>query len=404
MYYNITIEKLNHQGKGISHINNKIIFVKNTNIGDEVKVKITKETKKYLEGEVVRYIKQKPTNIICPYYYQCGGCHISMMSYQEQLIFKKEKVENILNKYAHINNKVDIIPSTNQYNYRNKVTYHVQNNQLGFYQEHTNNLIPLTDCLLLLPQIKNIACIIQQKINLSNVTKVVIKEHDNNIMVNIEGNIDKPKVINILSDKVKTIINNNKVIYGDGYLFQTIDNYKFKVSWTSFFQVNIDVMQKLYQTILKLSNLTKKDKVIDLYCGTGTIGIYLSKHCQEVLGIEINKQAIEDANSNKKTNNIQNIKFISGDVKKIINNHYQANTIIVDPPRKGLDNYTIETIKKITPKKIIYVSCDPITLARDLNKLQIQYNIDKVIAFDMFPETYHVECVCLLNLHKTFIK
>ena len=398
MYYDVTIERLNHQGKGISHINNKVIFIRNTNIGDKVKVKITKENKKYLEGEVVAYLNNNnKDNIQCPYYFQCGGCHISMMSYEEQLKFKKEKVENILNKYANINKEVDIIPSSSPYHYRNKVTYHVQNSQLGFYQEQSNKLIPITDCLLSLPKINKVANIIGENINLSKVTKVVIKEHDNNIMVNFEGSIDKQEVINVLSKKVTTIINNNKVVYGEGYLLQTIDNFKFKVSWTSFFQVNIDVMQKLYHTILKLSNITKEDKVIDLYCGTGTIGIYLSNYCQEVLGIEINKQAIDDANTNKKLNNINNIKFISGDVKDVINFNYQANIIIVDPPRKGLDSYTLDTLLKIEPKTIIYVSCDPITLARDLNKLKEKYNIKEVTAFDMFPETYHVESVVLLQ-------
>ena len=178
----------------------------------------------------------------------------------------------------------------------------------------------------------------------------------------------------------------------------TIGKYKYIVSLESFFQVNDNVTYKMYEKIKEYCGANKEDIILDLYCGTGTIGIYLSDSCKKVLGIEINKQAIKDANKNKELNGINNIEFIASDVSKVINKiDIKPNIIVVDPPRAGLDEYTIKEIIKINPKKLIYTSCDPMTLARDLNILKYYFNIKEITPFDMFPNTYHVETVCELE-------
>ena len=195
---------------------------------------------------------------------------------------------------------------------------------------------------------------------------------------------------------VDTIIVNNKVVKGNGYIKEYINDLCFVISPTSFFQVNNIGMTNIYNKVLEYVD---GGNVLDLYCGTGTIGIYVSKKANKVLGIELNKEAVKDALFNKKINNINNIDFISGDVGIILfKNNFKADIVIVDPPRAGLDSNSINNIIKIKPNKIIYVSCDPVTLARDLNILKEHYDVLEITPFDMFSNTYHVECVCLLYL------
>ena len=197
--------------------------------------------------------------------------------------------------------------------------------------------------------------------------------------------------INLRAD---TIIINSKVTKGNGYIEENIGDLKFIISPTSFFQVNNVGMINIYNKVL---DYVDGGNILDLYCGTGTIGIYVSKKADKVLGIEINEEAIKDALLNKKINNINNVDFISGDVGTVLSkNKFKFDIVIVDPPRAGLDNNSINNIIKINPKKIIYVSCDPVTLARDLNILKEYYDVLEITPFDMFSNTYHVECVCLL--------
>ena len=210
-------------------------------------------------------------------------------------------------------------------------------------------------------------------------------------MVVFYGNINS----NIDLD-VDTIIINGKVIKGNGYIREEINDFKFIISPTSFFQVNNVGMINIYNKVLEYVD---GGNVLDLYCGTGTIGIYVSKKANKVLGIELNKEAIKDALINKKLNSINNIDFISGDVGTVLSqNKFKSDIVIVDPPRAGLDSKSIDNIIKIKPKKIIYVSCDPVTLARDLNILKEKYDVIEITPFDMFGNTYHVECVSLLKL------
>lgn len=365
----VNIIDLDHFGRGIGKINNKIIFIPYSLLGETVKAKIITDKKKYSEGILIEIIKAsaKRVNSLCNYYPFCGGCQLLHLDYTEQLLFKENKIRNIFNRYGLNDVSINkIIFNDKQFNYRNKVTLHEKNDKYGYYQEKTNDLIEIDKCLLLDDKINNIIKTINGK---------------NNIIIRSNGN-------EVTTDS------NQKVMH-------TIVNKDFLVSNNSFFQVNDGVTELLYNKIVEYSNPNKNDIVLDLYCGTGTIGIFMSDYVKKVIGIEISNDAVINANENMKLNNISNIDFIRGDAgieaKKLSIN---PNIIIIDPPRCGLTIETINTILDLNPQKIIYVSCDPMTLVRDLNILKEKYNILEVTPFDMFPNTYHVECITLLNRKK----
>lgn len=390
----IEIIRLNDQGIGIGLIDNKIIFIPNTVIGDNVEIEIVKDKRKYYEGKVIKYIKysDKRVEFNCPYKDKCGGCQICNLNYNEQLKYKKNKVEYVLKKFCNINREIDIIGCDNIYNYRNKVTLHVKNNRLGYYEEKTNNLIEIDNCLLLDKRINDTINLIKN-IDLTNIEDIVIRVNDNKILVNFKGDITNLD-INKLND-IDIIYVDDKLIKGDN-LYQTINNYKFKISNDAFFQININQMKKLYDVVRDYISNYNNLNVLDLFCGTGTIGIYISDLCKSIKGIEINSNAIKDANVNKKINDVKNIEFICDNVFNV--KKLECDLVIVDPPRSGLNKDIINLFIKNKIKNIIYVSCNPITFARDINLLKVNYDILDIKMVDMFPNTYHVECVSLLEI------
>ena len=386
----VEIEKLDHFGRGIAKVNNVPIFVENALIDEEVETLITKEKKNYMEGIVSKYLKKSPLRMEskCPYYDKCGGCDLLHLSYDEQLKFKENKVKEIIKKFSGLE-CVNSIVGSKQFNYRNKVTLQV-NKDIGYFKKRTNDIIAIDKCLLVDDKINKIIAELKN-VDVSKINKIVIRVTNLESMVVFYGNIT-----NKINLDVDTIIVNNKVIKGNGYIKENINGLNFIISPTSFFQVNNIGMINIYNKVL---DYIDGGNVLDLYCGTGTIGIYVSKKANKVLGIELNKEAVKDALFNKKINNINNIDFISGDVGIILfKNNFKADIVIVDPPRAGLDSNSINNIIKIKPNKIIYVSCDPVTLARDLNILKEHYDVLEITPFDMFSNTYHVECVCLLYL------
>jgi 23S rRNA (uracil1939-C5)-methyltransferase len=392
------ITNLNHQGQGITKVDNIVTFVPKTVKDDVVELEITKKYKNYNIAKKINIINSSKDRVEydCPYYDKCGGCNIANLSYDLQLKFKKEKVINIFKKYNKIDINPEIIPSFLQLNYRNKVTLQIKDNILGFYEEKTNNIISIDNCKLLSNKINDTIKLIKLYINIKHIDSIVIKDIDSKIMINIFGNITN-KDINILKDYCDSLYINSNYVYGEMALIQPLNSYKFMISPDSFFQININQTINLYNQIVEYTKATKKDKILDLYCGTGTIGIYLSKYCDSVLGIEINNSSIENAIENKKLNNINNISFKQGDVSKVLDLNYKADIIVVDPPRSGLDKKTINTILKINPKRIVYVSCNPITLSRDINILKDKYELRGIKIFDMFPQTYHCETICVLE-------
>ena len=393
----VLISSVNHQGYGVARINNKVVFVENAITDDVVDIEIVKEYKKYALGEVVNFVSMSKEHITsaCPYYDKCGGCQISHITHKAQLDFKKEKMRNIFSRYLDMEISPKII-SVNEYNYRNKVVFHIKDGKLGFYEDGTNKLIKIDNCLLLDERINNLIPLFNN-FDLTYVEKIMVRVTSKEVMVVFYGFIDK---IDVLKKYVSSIILVNikeKLLYGKSYIKEEVNGLKFIISYNSFFQVNTKAMVRLYDKVLKYANLTKEDDVLDLFCGTGTIGIYLSMYCKSVLGVEIVEEAIKDANINKELNNIDNISFICGDVDRVINEKFNQNVLVVDPPRSGLNKNTKNVILNNGFDRIVYVSCDPMTLVRDLKDLSSKYEFKEITLVDMFPNTYHVECVILLQ-------
>ena len=393
----MVIEKLDNKGRGICFINNKITFVENALPGEDVDVEIFNEKKKYNEAKVIKYNKKSSDRacVDCKYYGICGGCDLLHMDHSKELEFKIKKVEDILKKFGGIEYKINEIISPNIYNYRNKATFQV-NKKLGYFKKRTNDLIEIDNCLLVDERINNLINIIKE-LDLINIEQIVIRTSPNEIMLIIKstGKIDD-RFSSLDVDSI--VINKNgnyKTIKGPGYIVESLGEYKFIVQPDSFFQVNSIAAKLLYDKVLEYASLKGNEKVLDLYCGTGTIGSYISKYADSVVGVEINKYAIEDAIKNKKLNHIRNIDFICSDASNV--DLAGFDLVIVDPPRSGLDNKTNDYLKTINPKKIIYVSCDPVTLARDLKDLSDKYDIKDICLVNMFPRTEHVETVVKLE-------
>lgn len=390
MNYEVEISKLDNYGRGICYTNNKITFVKNSLPSEKVKIKLTKVTSKFNEAEVISYIKKSGIHIepLCSKYYECGGCHLMHMSYLDELNFKEQKIKDILYKYGHIDSdKVKKIISSDKLNYRNKAIFKVKKD-IGYYEEKSNTLVPIDSCFLVDDKINSILTEIK-KLDLTNINEVEIKVSDTEEMIIFKGS-----KIDIKDLPFKNVLLNDKLLKGNNYIIYNLDKFKFYISPKSFFQINKYNLLNLYNKIKEY--VGESDNLLDLYCGTGSIGIYLSDIAKKIIGVEINESAVIDANKNKELNHLDNISFICLDVSKY---KLQSNfdTIIVDPPRSGLAKEVINYLLNSNSKKIVYVSCDPVTLARDLNLLQDKYNILEVTPVDMFPRTYHIETICVLT-------
>ena len=390
---NYKIEKLDYFGRGIARENGKAIFIENA-LPNEI-VNVNLKEGKYLEGTINHIIEKSPERITpkCPYYGICGGCQTSHMTYNEELKFKIEKVKELFQRNANID--IDpIINETKRFNYRNKVTLKVKE-KLGFYKQKTNDIVLIEECILCSNAINKTIKELN-KLSLSDVKEVIIRSnYKEEVLLAIKGNIDEEK-LKELKD-VTTIIYNERIIKGNGYLIDKIGDFLYKVSPESFFQVNREGAKIIYDKVLEYSNLKPNDSLLDLYSGTGTIGIYLSRNCKNVTGIEINKSAVQDAIYNKSLNNASNTEFICNDASKEIKNYKNIDAVVVDPPRSGLSKTGISDLIDLSPKRIIYVSCDPATLARDIKLLSINYNLKNIELINMFPNTYHCESITILE-------
>ena len=393
----IEIVKFDNSGRGIAYLNDKIIFVPKTVPGDIVNVDITLEKKNYMEGKVINI--NKPSKLrkipVCPYFNSCGGCDLMHISISEMLDYKLDKVNNIF-KSNNIDFTVkDIIKSKEVYNYRNKVTFKIVNKEIGYYMQDTHSLVKIDYCYLCKEVINNIIKDLS-KLNINNGSITIRSNYKDEILLIIDT-IDKLDNINYLVNnyKIVGILLNDKVIYGEDYFIDNINDYLFKVSYNSFFQINPHICSELFKLIEE--NTINSSNVLDLYSGVGTLSIVSSKNAKKVLGVEIIDNAVKDANINKCINKLDNVEFICSDTKKVIDRiTSDYDTVIVDPPRSGVDKNVISKIIDSNIKRIIYVSCNPITLARDLKLLEEQYDIENIKLLDMFPNTEHVECITLL--------
>ena len=390
MNTNVKIKSLDHFGRGISHIEGKVVFIKNTLPGEEVEIKITNTKKNYLEGDVEKYISQSKSRIIpeCPYYGICGGCDISHISYKEQINFKKEKFENILK----IDNP-EVIPSNKEKNYRNKISLKVKDSVWGYNKEKSHLVVEIDNCLLAK---KSINKLLESKklFNIENGEVVIRSNYNDELLISISSSKKVKIDINnlIIDNKIAGIIVNDRIVYGKNYFLEVINGYTFKVNYKSFFQVNLDILSKVFD-ILKIN---KYKNIVDLYCGVGSLGIAVNK--EKLWGIEEADSSVKDAIYNAKINNQKNNFYIKGDSSTLSKIEERIDLLIVDPPRSGISKETINNILESNIPKVIYMSCDPHTLSRDLKILQDKYEVEKSYLLDIFPETYHVESIIVLNI------
>lgn len=404
----VTIESLDHFGLGIAHINNKVVFVENAIPAEVVKIEIIEDKKNYSKARVKEYIKksEKRVEAVCPYFNTCGGCSLMFYSYEDTLEYKFKKIQELITKnkifFNLTNNEsnIEIIKNDEPLNYRNKISLKIVDGHIGYYKNNTHELVEINECKLANSEINKV--IKNYKLlGIKDGTLTLRVNSNNEILIIIEAlndnyNIELEKLKNIV--KLVGIVYNNKTIYGEAFFYERIGGYLFKVSYNSFFQINPYICSILFKLIDK--EIANEDIVLDLYSGVGTLGIVASKKAKKVISVEIIKNAVLNGIFNAKINKRDNIEFMLGDTGKVVDKITQDfDTLIVDPPRSGLDKNTINFIKEKLPKKIIYVSCDANTLMRDLKLLETNYKIVKYKVLDMFSYSYHLESFVVLKMN-----
>lgn len=431
----LKIDDLDIQGYGIAHFNGKTYFVKNALINEEVECKVNYVRNKIFYCSVLKYLKESELrkNPPCIYYNKCGGCNLQHLDYEQSLIFKQNLVKNTIKKITNLIVDVDKTVESKQFNYRNKMAMPVRlikgKPTLCMFEENSHNPIKIEKCLIQNEKfeiligilnnffVENKATCYNEKTFKGELKFVVARIINNNLLltfvvnnnvnynfkalyneltgyfnkVGISLNINTLKTNIILTDKLIHVI-------GEKSLKINEFNFDFKINNLSFLQVNTEIQNKIYSKILEYVN---DDTVVNAYSGAGLLTAILSKSAKQVYGLEIVSDAHFNAENLMKENNILNVVNILGDANiklEEISKKLSSYTLVVDPPRKGLEDKILNTILKTEPKKIIYVSCNPISLAKNINSLKEKYKITKVIPFDMFPQTCHVETLCVLEL------
>jgi 23S rRNA (uracil1939-C5)-methyltransferase len=416
-------------------INNKKYLIHNVVDGEDIEVE-TEGKYPYL-SKVIKPSEHRVSNG-CPYQKECGGCQFMHVSYNYETKLKQDYLNELFKPFVK---EVTFNPMYESTHYRNKcqMTYRLSKTKkvvCGFYEEYSHRLVTVSDCMLQSKTANKIIAELNKILSKHRITPYDEKTKEGilrHVYVRYGFNTKEVMVViitngeffpgrnNVLKDLLKldlgitTVIQNynhrdtsivlgeeNKVLYGPGFIYEKVGNFKFKISPNSFFQVNTLGMKKLYDKALQLAEIKKTDVVIDAYCGVGTISCFASKYAKEVIGVELNKQAIKDAKINQKINNITNINFIADDATNFMTHmakeRLSVDVVIMDPPREGSTKQFINAIGYLKPEKVVYVSCDPKTLKRDLYDFgENNYYVTKIEGFDNFPKTQHIECVCLLE-------
>lgn len=430
------------EGGGVGKFDGQAIFVENTASGDEILCHIIKAKKTYAVGKALKILKPAKCRIEpeCDAFRMCGGCSFSHITYEEELKLKAQKVKDAFERIGGISPEFKpIIPSPELSRYRNKAQYPVRRENgilsIGFYAKKSHRVIDGGDCLLQPAEFTEIAEIFKRWINENNITvysestSIGLIRHlylrkafatgeimvcaviNGNSIPESESLIEmlkeiegfKTLVLNVNKEKTNVVLGEECInLYGDGYITDVLCGVKIKLSPLSFYQVNRNGAELLYKKAAEYAAVSGDEDILDLYCGTGTIGLSMAKSVKSVTGVEIIPEAIADAEENAKINGFTNTRFLCGDAKNaaevLKNEGIKPETVILDPPRKGCAEELLKTVSEIAPKKIVYVSCDPATLARDCSRLlDLGYSVKEVTPVDMFPRTSHVESVALLT-------
>lgn len=442
--YIVDIVDIGQGGVGIGKHDGFTVFVEGGLIQDKLKVKINKSKKNYAVGDIVEIVEKSPFRVdrICSDKLKdCGGCQIQELDYKKQLDIKTNEVKQVIARIGKLENVLvhDTIGMDNPQRYRNKAQFPIQKQgeeiNIGFYKKKSHDVIPTDSCIIQHDINDRIIKIIKTYIKAYNVSIYDEKSHTgvlrhlvtkigfttNEVMVVLVTNGKKLPYLNelasVLEENIagfKTLVINenrertnvilgktNHIICGNGKINDYIGDLVFEISPLSFFQVNPVQTEVLYNKALDYAQLEENDTVFDIYCGIGTISLFLAQKATKVYGIEIVEDAIKDAKINAKINNLDNVEFYVGKAEEVVPKMYAegktANVVVVDPPRKGCDEKVLDTIVSMAPDRVVYVSCNPSTLARDLAYLDERgYRTVEVQPVDMFPHTMHVECVCKL--------
>ena len=436
------IDSVSLQGSGVGRYEGMAVFVPATAKGDKVNAHIIKAKKSYAIGKVKKILKPSKdrTGNDCHAFPACGGCCFRHMKYDAELKLKRDAVKDVFERIGKINiEPEDIIGADEQTGYRNKAQYpvRIQNGELkiGFYAQHSHRIIECLDCRLAPDEFKTILEVFENWIK-KNKISVYDEEKKNGLLRHIYirkafatdeimvcavasdilPHTDKLKdellkevpsikslILNINDKDTNVVLGHEcKTLWGKDYIEDILCNVKIRISPLSFYQVNRNQAQKLYAKAAEYADVNKDMLLLDLYCGAGTIGLSMADKVKELIGVETVAEAIEDAKLNAKENNIENAHFICADAgqaaQKFLTEGKKPDVIILDPPRKGCSDDTLEAAAKMMPERIVYVSCDPASLARDCDKFKaLGYFVKEVTPVDMFPRTAHVESVALLE-------
>ena len=431
--YITEITGVGEKGEGIGRVDGFAVFIPYALLGETVEVLIVKVLKNYAFGKLVNIVNPSShrTTPKCPVFYKCGGCDYQHCTYEMELKNKTNKVRDCIERIGGLDIKVEDTAGSTEMHYRNKSQFPVTPDGIGFYAPRSHNVIPVENCLIQNEKSNRVIAIVQQfmqdfhvkpynettgkgmirhiftRCTLTNQMMVCIVTASKSLkntevlvsMLKAEFGEDISIIQNINSKNTNVILGKENILLnGSEVVTDKIGDLYFEISPQSFFQINPVQTKVLYDKVAELADLKGTEKVLDLYCGIGTIGLYLAKHAECVIGVECVPEAIENAKRNALLNNIRNAEFYVGNSEDMAENFKDADVIIIDPPRKGCDEKLLKTINEISPEKVVYVSCNPATLARDLKILDSYgYKADTVYPVDMFPRTSHVETVVLLS-------
>ncbi|MCL2323202.1 MAG: 23S rRNA (uracil(1939)-C(5))-methyltransferase RlmD [Oscillospiraceae bacterium] len=439
--YRTIVKGEGYEGEGVAKIDSYPVFIPDVILNEVIDVLIVKVQKNFGYGKAINIIEESDERVfpICQAFKDCGGCSLMFMSYEHQLGFKRRQVENSLWKTGKFHD-VQVLPTigmNNPFRYRNKIQVPI-GKTIGFFSKRTHTIVEVKNCFIQPDEGNIIIDIFKQWINeydiecydenthkgcirhivirkgfntgeimvvvVSKSNYILYKDELLQMILNKLPNI-KSIYLNINTDRTNVILGEkNILLYGKRTIKEKLFDFYFNISPETFFQINTIQAEVLYKKVLEYADLSKEDVVFDAYCGIGSISLFLAKESKFVYGIEIVEKSVKDASLNAKENNIDNVEFIRGScgekINELIDKGISCDCLVLDPPRKGCEDGVIESINRNKPRKIIYVSCNPATLARDLRLIcDFGYKIDKVQPVDMFPMTYHVETVSLLTLN-----
>ena len=441
--YTVKIEGYTSTGAGVARVNGHVVFVKGAICGETCVVRILKAGNNAVYAKIEKILEESDQRITpaCPNFSKCGGCDLMHMSYSEELRFKKNRVDDALQRIGGLDIYTDAITGSDRTEgSRNKAIYAVgeKNGHVitGFYRERSHDIIPTEKCLIQADFADRAACAVRRWMEEKHIHAYDTKTKKGAVrhvfsrfgfvsgqgQVTIVSAVDRlpyrERLINIIREEcpeaVSIVQNTNKTagntvlsgqfytLWGKDYIEDELCSLRFELSARSFYQVNREQAERLYEKAAEYAGLTRHDTVLDLYCGTGTITLRMAKDAHKAIGAEVVSEAISDAKRNAEKNSINNVEFICADARaaaeKLFKRGVRPNVVVVDPPRKGLASEVIDTVTQMRPDRIVYVSCDPATLARDLKIFtQKEYDVIKSEAFDLFPRTCHVECVVLMS-------